>query len=51
MTMPRAHIVMMHEGVRVCFFFEHCMDFISKKSRRDHIAMPRDDMMMTTKTP
>ena len=46
MAMPRDHIVMMHEGLRVCCFFEQHIDFIFKKNRRDHIAMPRDPMAM-----
>ena len=46
MAMPRDHIVMMHEGLRVCCFFEQHMHFVFKKCCRDHMAMPRPHMAM-----
>ena len=46
MTMPRAHIVMMHEGVRIYCFLCIKWTLYAKKYHRDHIALLRDHMAM-----
>ena len=46
MAMPRDHIVMMHEGLRICYFLSIEWTLCAQECHRDHIALLRDHMAM-----